>query len=127
VITNFLSGHSEDSSSSTLPPSATSLDAVGSGTHAPSTAPDLYASGVTLLSLRTTDTSPLPLWASTFQPLLAAQLRKATSWVLPSCWVAIFLPLTSSRVLIFLGLTTSLTPPETDPEMILRLEPWDFT
>lgn len=41
VITNFLSGHSEASSSRTLPPSATSLDAVGSGTQAPSMEPDL--------------------------------------------------------------------------------------
>lgn len=41
VITNFLSGHRSDSSSSTLPPSATSLDAVGSGTQAPSMEPDL--------------------------------------------------------------------------------------
>lgn len=68
VITNLPSGHSDASSSSTLPPCATSRDAVGSGTHAPSTEPDLNASGVTLLSLRTTVTSPLPLCGSTFQP-----------------------------------------------------------
>lgn len=41
VITNFLSGHRSASSSSTFAPSATSLDAVGSGTQAPSMAPDL--------------------------------------------------------------------------------------
>ncbi len=92
VITNLPSGHSDASSSSTLPPSATSRDAVGSGTQAPSTDPDLKASGVTLLSLRTTVTSPLPLCGSTFQPCRAAQSRNATSWVLPSCGVAIRFP-----------------------------------
>lgn len=84
VITNLLSGHSVLSSSSTFAPSATSLDAVGSGTHAPSIEPLLYASGVILLSVRTTETSPLPLCASTFQPLEAIQFSSATSWVLPS-------------------------------------------
>lgn len=79
-----------------------------------------------LLSVRTTDTSPLPLWASTFQPCSAAQLRNATSCVLPSCGVAIFLPLTSFRDVIFLGFTTSLTPPEAEPPMIRRLLPSDL-
>ena len=109
-----------------MPPSATSFEAVGSGTQAPSMDPALKASGVTLLSERTTETSPLPLWASTFQPFSEIQLRNATSWVLPSCGVAIFLPLRSSRVLIFFGLTTSFTPPEAEPPTIRRLWPLDL-
>lgn len=40
VITNLLSGHSVDSSRSSLAPWATSLDAVGSGTQAPSMDPE---------------------------------------------------------------------------------------
>ncbi len=126
VITNFSSGHSVDSSSSTLPPWATSFDAVGSGTQAPSTEPDLKASGVTLLSLRTTVTSPLPLCASTFQPCSAIQLRKATSCVLPSCGVAMRLPLTSFNDVILSGFTTSRTPPEAEPPTIRRFLPSDL-
>lgn len=76
--------------------------------------------------MRTTETSPLPLLASTFQPFSEIQLRKATSWVLPSCGVAIFLPLRSSRVLIFFGSTTSFTPPDAEPPMIRRLLPLDL-
>ncbi len=76
-----------------------------------------------LLSVRTTETSPLPLSASTFQPCSETQLRNATSWVLPSCGVAILLPLTSLRDLIFSGFTTSFTPPEAEPEMIRRFLP----
>ncbi len=110
-----------------MPPSATSFEAVGSGTHAPSIDPALKASGVTLLSLRTTVTSPLPLCGSTFQPCSAAQLRNATSCVLPSCGVAIRLPLTSFRDLILSGLTTSFTPPEAEPPMMRRFLPPDLT
>lgn len=73
--------------------------------------------------MRTTDTSPLPVFASTFQPCSAIQLRNATSCVLPSCGVAIFLPLTSFRDLILSGLTTSFTPPEAEPPMMRRLAP----
>lgn len=79
-----------------------------------------------LLSVRTTETSPLPLCASTFQPWSAIQLRNATSCVLPSCGVAIFLPLTSFRDLIFFGFTTSFTPPDAEPPMMRRLLPWDL-
>lgn len=68
----------------------------------------------------------MPLWASTFQPFSAIQLRNATSCVLPNWGVAIFLPLRSSRDLIFFGLTTSLTPPEAEPPMIRRDLPWDL-
>jgi NitT/TauT family transport system substrate-binding protein len=74
-------------------------------------------------SVRTTETSPSPLSASTFQPFSATQLRNATSWVLPSCGVAILLPLTSSRDLILSGLTTSFTPPEAEPPMMRRFSP----
>ncbi len=80
-----------------------------------------------LLSVRTTDTSPLPDCASTFHPCSEIQCRKATSWVLPSCGVAIFLPLRSLTVLILSGLTTSLTPPEAEPLMMRRLSPFDLT
>ncbi len=102
------------------------MDAVGSGTQAPSTEPDLYASGVILLSVRTTETSPLPLCASTFQPFSRTQLRNATSWVLPSCGVAIFLPLTSSRDFTLSGFTTSFTPPDAEPPMMRRFSPSDL-
>lgn len=40
--------------------------------------------------------------------------------------MAIFLPLTSSRDLIFFGFTTSFTPPDAEPPMMRRLLPWDF-
>ncbi len=123
VITNFSSGHRDASSSSTSPPSATSFEAVGSGTQAPSTDPERNASGVTLLSLRTTVTSPLPLSGSIFQPCSAAQLRNATSWVLPSCGVAIRLPSTSSSDVTLSGSTTSFTPPEAAPPTIRRFLP----
>ncbi len=127
VITNFFSGHRAVSSRRTEPPSETSLEAVGSGTQAPSMEPCLKASGVTLLSVRTTETSPLPDSGSTVQPFSEIQLRNATSCVFPFCGVAIFLPLRSSRVLILSGFTTSFTPPDAEPEMIRRLEPLDFT
>ena len=51
VVTNSPSGHSSASSSSTVPPpSSTSLVAHGSGTHAPSRAPDWNAASVSALS-----------------------------------------------------------------------------
>lgn len=67
-MTNLPSFHSFFSSSSTEPPPATSFDAVGSGTHAPSSEPDSKDAGICLLSWRMTVTSPLPVLVSTFRP-----------------------------------------------------------
>lgn len=40
--------------------------------------------------------------------------------------MAIFLPLTSFRDLIFFGLTTSFTPPDAEPPMMRRFVPLDL-
>ena len=87
VVTNWPSGHSVSSSTSTLPPPSWIRRVPhGSGTHAPSMAPDLNVSSVCALSCGTTDTSPPPcgvgLETLLFQPiaqrhvLRVAELRR---------------------------------------------------
>ena len=77
------------------PPSWTSRVAHGSGTQAPSMSPDLKVSSVCELACGRMDTSPPP-WASLLRPCSLSHARSATSWVLPSCGVASFLPLRSA-------------------------------
>ena len=86
--------------------------------------PALNASSVCALSCGTIDTSPPP-WSSVLRPWSFSQLRRATSWVLPSCGVASFLPLRSAALLIS-GLTTRNAPPEVAPEMIRMASPFDL-
>ncbi len=54
-----------------------------------------------------------------------SQYRNATSCVLPSCGVAIFLPLRSAAELMS-GLTTSATPPDAEPEITRTASPLDL-
>src|SRR5579871_689113 len=122
VVTNCPCGQSVRSSTSTLPcPSWTSLVAHGSGTHAPSMSPDSNDCSVVALSCGRIDTSPPPC-ALVLRPCDLSQERSETSCVLPSCGVAIFLPLRSATLLIE-DLTTSDAPPEVAPAMILTAEP----
>lgn len=98
--------------------------AKGSGTQAPSMSPVAKVCRVCAFSCGTMWTSPPPL-VSVLRPFSCSQWRSATSWVLPSCGVAIFLPLRSSTVLIS-GLTTRKTPPEAAPAMMLIALPPDL-
>ena len=105
VVTYWPPGQRVFSSTRTLPlPSWTIRVAQGSGTQAPAMIPVLKASRAWPFSWGTMETSPPPC-VSLLSPLALSQLRRATSWVLPSCGVAIFLPLRSAGLLM-LGLTT---------------------
>jgi hypothetical protein len=81
----------------------------GIGTQAPWTWSCLKASRVAALSCGLIDTSPPPE-VSLLSPLFLSQVRRATSWVLPSCGEADGLPLRSAGPLMS-GLTTSDAPP----------------
>ena len=94
----------------------------GSGTHAPSIAPDWNAVSETELSSGTMVTSP-PSFVSC-RPFLFSQVRSATSWVLPAAGVPIFLPLRSAARLID-GLTTKYAPPDAVPATT-RMSPFVF-
>src|SRR6266508_1920831 len=125
VVTNLPPGQSLASSTSTLPPpSRSSRVAHGSGTQAPSISPALNSSRVCAFSWLTTCTSPPPC-VSVLNPCPASQLRSATSWVLPSCGVAIFLP-RRPWASVMSGRTISRAPPEVAPEMIRTALPPDL-
>ena len=71
-------------------------------------------------------TSPLPpLGPGKVRPFFLSQVRRATSWVLPSCGVAIVLPLSWLGEVIDEE-TTRAAPPDVAPEMILMACPCDW-
>ena len=124
-MTYLPSGHRSRSSTRTLaPPSWMSRVAHGSGTQAPSMVPARNVSSVWAFSWGTTETSPPPA-VSVVRPCSLSQDRSATSWVLPSDGLAIFLPLRSAALAIS-GLTTRKAPPEVEPEMTRTASPFDF-
>src|SRR4051794_11340157 len=119
VVTNRPPGHSVRSSTSVLPPpSSTSRDAHGSGTHAPAISPCLNWSRVVLLSCGLIETSPPPL-VSVLSPWDFRYERTATSCVLPSCGEAIDLPFRSCTELMF-DATTNDAPPDVEPDTTRR-------
>ena len=59
------------------------------------------------------------------RPCCFSQVRSATSWVLPSCGVAIFLPLRSAGLVID-GFTTRNAPPDAAPDDDADRLPFDF-
>jgi hypothetical protein len=117
VVTNWPFGHRLASSTSLCPPSATRMEAYGSGTQPPSTWLCLNWVTVSLLSWGRTVRSPWPS-ALTFRPCCLSQYLKATSWVLPCPGVAIVVPLRSCGLLMSDD-TTSDAPPEVAPLMTL--------
>src|SRR6516165_1624974 len=117
VVSHWPFGHSCFSSTSRRPPSwTTSWLRYGSGTHAPSMLPCLNVRRVWLFSCGLMLTSPPP-WRSVFNPCDFKNDRKATSWVFPSCGVAMVLPFRSAT-LVMDGFTTRPAPPEAAPETI---------
>ena len=71
-------------------------------------------------------TSPLPpLGPGKVSPCFFSQVRRATSWVLPSWGVAMVLPLSCWGEVIEEE-TTRAAPPEVAPEMILMALPFDW-
>src|SRR5580704_10212921 len=123
VVENRPLGHKVFSFTRTCPwPSATSRVAQGSGTQAPAIEPASKEVSVVALSSGRMVTWPLPpLGPGKVRPCFLSQVRKATSWVLPSCGVAMVLPLSWLAEVID-GETTSAAPPEVAPEMI-RMAP----
>src|SRR5205814_4493918 len=98
VVRNRLFGQRVASSTRTLPlPSSTRRLVHGSGTHAPSICPDLNVSRVWTFSYGTIDTWPPPSGV-VFKPCFLSHDRRATSWVLPSCGEASFLPFRSAAL-----------------------------
>src|SRR5207248_2074125 len=125
VVRNLPPGQRLTSLTSTLPlPSSSSRLVHGSGTQAPSTWPALKVSSVCELSCGRTCTSPPPS-VVVLRPWDFSHLRRATSWVLPSCGDASFLPLRSAALLID-GFTTSPAPPDVAPAMSRTAWPLDF-
>ena len=61
---------------------------------------------------------------SLLNPCCSSQYRSATSWVLPNCGVAIFLPFRSAADVIP-GRTTSAAPPEAAPAITRTASPRD--
>src|SRR5258708_6525863 len=125
VVGNAPFAHSVASSTSSLPlPSRMSRDVHGSGTHAPSIAPDLNVSSVCELGWGLILTSPPPA-VVVFSPFDLSHARKDTSWVFPSCGEAIVLPLRPAALLMP-GLTTKPAPPDAAPAMMRTATPFDF-
>ena len=122
VVTYLPSGHRSRSSTRTLaPPSWIRRVAHGSGTQAPSIVPARNVSRVWEFSWGTTETSPPPA-VSVLRPCSLSHERSATSCVLPSDGLAIFLPLRSAALVIS-GLTTRNAPPEVEPEITRTASP----
>ena len=69
-------------------------------------------------------TSPPPSGV-VFKPFVFSHARRATSWVLPSCGVASFLPFRSAALLM-VGFTTRAAPPDVAPAMRRTAVPFDF-
>ena len=103
------------------PPSLTRRVAHGSGTHAPSMAPDWNAASVSALSCGVICTSPPPL-VSVSKPCSLSQARRATSWVLPSDGVASVVPARSAGESMP-SRTTSEAPPDVVPATMRSASP----
>ena len=84
----------------------------------------MNVSSVWAFSCGRIDTSPPPC-VSVSGRCRASQVRSATSWVLPSCGVASFLPRRSAADVIS-GLTTRNAPPDVAPAMIRIASPFDL-
>ena len=86
--------------------------------------PAWKVSRVCAFSWGTIETSPPPA-VSVVRPCYLSHERSATSWVLPSDGLAIFLPLRSAAEVIS-GLTTRNAPPDVEPEMTRTASPLVF-
>ena len=95
-MANWPSGQRSASSTRTLPPaSSTRRVSQGVGTQAPTISPLWKAVRVSALAWGLMETSPPPV-VSVVRPCSASQVRRATSWVLPSWGEATILPFRSA-------------------------------